>query len=152
MSDDYLHALAAYYAALDLPYPPPQPAAAPPAVLERGRVLVTQGDKERNIPACTECHGAALTGVQPAVPGLLGLSRDYLNSQLGAWRTGQRRAHAPDCMSRIARQLSPEDLSAVAAWLAAQPLPRETRAVASLPQPPSISCGSAMLPAGRQQP
>jgi len=123
-----------------------------PALLQRGQALARQGDAARDIPACVQCHGDALTGVAPNTPGLLGLSRDYLNSQLGAWRTGQRRAHAPDCMARIARQLSPEDLSAVAAWLAAQPLPRDTRAVASLPQPPSISCGSAMLPAGRQQP
>ena len=46
-----------------------------------------------------------LTGVQPFIPGLLGLPRDYLNGQLGAWRSGQRRAVAPDCMAHIARQL-----------------------------------------------
>ena len=34
----------------------------------------------------------ALTGTLPAVPGLLGLPRDYLNAQLGNWRTHQRQA------------------------------------------------------------
>ena len=29
--------------------------------------------------ACASCHGSALTGVEPTVPGLLGLPRDYLN-------------------------------------------------------------------------
>lgn len=151
LSDAYLLEIAQHFASLDLPYPAP-PATATPALLERGRALARHGDAARDIPACVQCHGDALTGVAPNTPGLLGLSRDYLNSQLGAWRTGQRRAHAPDCMARIARQLSPEDLTAVAAWLAAQPLPRDTRAVPSLPRPSAIACGSALLPAGRQQP
>jgi cytochrome c553 len=49
-----------------------------------------------------------MTGRAPFVPGLLGLPRDYLNAQLGAWRTGQRRALAPDCMAEVARKLAPE--------------------------------------------
>jgi len=152
LSDTYLLEIAQHFASLDLPYPTPSSPAAAASLLKRGESLARQGDAAREIPACVQCHGDALTGVAPNTPGLLGLSRDYLNSQLGAWRTGQRRAHAPDCMARIARQLSPEDLAAVGAWLSAQPLPRDTRAVASLPRPPAISCGSAMLPAGRQQP
>ena len=152
LSDAYLLEIAQHFAALELPYPPPQPTRAEPAVLERGRLLTQQGDSAARIPACVHCHGAALTGVVPNTPGLLGLPRDYLNAQLGAWRTGQRRAQAPDCMAQIARQLRPEDLTAVTAWLASQPLPADTRPAASLPQPPAITCGSAALPAGRRQP
>jgi cytochrome c553 len=152
LSDAYLLEIAQHFAALDLPYAAPRPATLPTALLQRGETLARHGDASKNIPACVQCHGDALTGALPNTPGLLGLSRDYLNAQLGAWRTGQRRAHAPDCMARIAQQLSPEDLTAAAAWLSAQPLPRDTRATASLPRPPAISCGSAMLPAGRQQP
>jgi cytochrome c553 len=152
LSDAYLLEIAKHFSSLDLPYPAPQPAGAPAAVLQRGQALARQGDAAKAIPACVQCHGEALTGVQPNTPGLLGLPRDYLNAQLGAWRTGQRRAHAPDCMAKIAQQLPPEDLTAVAAWLAAQPLPVNTHAVASLPRPPAIACGSAQLPAGRQQP
>ena len=55
-------------------------------------------------------------------------------------------------MAQVARGLSPQDLDAVAAWLAAQPLPTDTRAVAQLPQSPPLACGRALLPAGRQQP
>lgn len=152
LSDAYLLEIARHFASLDLPYPPPQPTAMPAAVLQRGQGLAREGDAAKGIPACVQCHGDALTGVRPNTPGLLGLPRDYLNSQLGAWRTGQRRAHAPDCMAKIAQQLTPEDLTAVAAWLAAQPVPAQAHAVASLPRPPAISCGSASLPAGRQQP
>jgi cytochrome c553 len=87
-----------------------------------------------------------MTGVLPNVPGLLGVSRDYLNAQLGAWRAGQRHAHAPDCMAQVAKQLSPEDLTAVAAWLASQPLPADPHpANAGATQPP-LQCGSANPP------
>jgi cytochrome c553 len=152
LSEPYLLEIAQHFASLDLPYEQPPAPRAPAAVLERGRQLALQGDAASRLPACASCHGPALTGVQPNTPGLLGLSRDYLNSQLGAWRTGQRRAHAPDCMAQVARGLSPEDLNAVASWLASQPLPAQTHAVDRLPQPPGIACGSAVLPAGRQQP
>ncbi|MBI2770157.1 MAG: cytochrome C [Burkholderiales bacterium] len=152
LSDAYLLEIAQHFASLDVPYPPPQPSTAAPAVLQRGRTLAMQGDPAAKLPACVQCHGPALTGVLPNTPGLLGLPRDYLNGQLGAWRTGQRRAHAPDCMAGIAKRLSLEDVAAVATWLAAQPLPASTKPAASLPRPPEISCGSAVLPAGRQVP
>ena len=141
LTDDYLREMAEHFAALDLPYPPPPPPQAAPAVLERGRQLVQQGDAARDVPACVACHGAAMTGVAPSIPGLLGLPRDYLNSQLGAWKTGQRRAQAPDCMAAIARQLTPEEVSAVSAWLAAQPVPASGKPAHSLPAAMPARCG-----------
>jgi cytochrome c553 len=143
MSDAYLREIADYFAALDLPYPPPQTANAPAPLLARGEQLVRQGDPALRVPACSQCHGAAMMGVQPFVPGLLGLPRDYLLAQFGAWRTGERRAAAPDCMAEVAKRLSPEDITAMATWLASQ-------AVTSGPAPagaPSAKlpmvCGSA---------
>ncbi|TFZ03130.1 c-type cytochrome [Ramlibacter henchirensis] len=152
LSEDYLLEMAQHFAQLDLPYAQPPTPKATPEVLERGRQLALQGVPGTNLPSCAGCHGEALTGIQPNTPGLLGLSRDYLNAQLGAWRTGQRRAHAPDCMAQIARALSPEDLVAVASWLAAQPLPAQPRAVEHLEHRAPMPCGSAILPAGRQRP
>lgn len=145
LSDDYLMEMAQYFADLHPPYPAPQAASLPPAVLERGRVLVMSGDAAKGIPACIACHGPQLGGVLPAIPGLLGLPRDYLNSQFGAWKTGARRAAAPDCMAEISRQLSPEDIGAVSAWLASRPVPeRQTPAPASaLPVKLPLPCGSA---------
>jgi cytochrome c553 len=163
LSDAYLYEIALHFASLDLPYPPPQRTSAAPEVLERGRQVTLEGDAERRVPACATCHGKALTGVQPNMPGLLGLPRDYLNAQLGAWRTGQRRALAPDCMAEIARRLSAEDLSAVTAFLAAEPLPDNPKAVSAVtaqppkrrgrkaapppaPEPLPMRCGSAQPP------
>lgn len=145
LSDDYLRQIASHFAALDLPYPPPLPAQAGAAALSRGEALVLQGDRARGVPACASCHGAAMTGAAPAataaVPGLLGLPRDYLMAQLGAWRAGLRKATAPDCMAQVATRLSAEDLSAVASWLAAQPVPGDARPAARGAGPLPLDCG-----------
>jgi len=152
LSDGYLLEIAGHFASLDLPYPAPRPPDAPAALLERGEAVVRRGDAAAGLPPCTECHGERLTGVAPNIPGLLGLPRDYLNAQLGAWRAGQRQAHAPDCMAQIARRLRAADVTAATAWLAAQPVPSDATPAPSLPRPPSIACGSAALPAGRPRP
>jgi cytochrome c553 len=144
LPDAYLHEIAAHFAALDLPYPAPVAAPEPPPLLSRGRQLALQGDAAKQLPACSACHGAALTGVQPATPGLLGLPRDYLVAQLGAWVTGQRVAHAPDCMAQVAKRLSGSDITAVAAWLSSQPVPSPSKAAASAPVPAPLDCGSGV--------
>ena len=127
LSDAYLQDMAQYFAGLKLPYPAPalQAGSAAPALLARGQMLAREGDASKGLPACVACHGDKLTGVAPAVPGLLGLPLDYLNGQLGAWQSGQRRAHAPDCMAQVVRRLSPEDVMAVAHYLARQALPSD---------------------------
>jgi cytochrome c553 len=123
LDDDYLREIAGHFANLRLPYPPPQAPQGSASMLARGRALAFEGDPSREVPACAECHGRALTGAAPAIPGLLGLSRDYLNAQLGAWRDGLRHAAAPDCMAQVARRLRPDDVAALTGWLAAQPVP-----------------------------
>ena len=152
LSPAYLLEIAQYFAALDLPYVQPGASAASPALLAQGRKLALEGDPQRRIPACVLCHGEALTGVQPNTPGLIALPRDYIGSQLGAWRAGQRRAHSPDCMADIARRLAPQDISAVATWLATQVPGASSKPAAALARPAEIACGSAILPAGRQAP
>jgi cytochrome c553 len=152
LTDAYMGEMAQYFADLKLPYPAPTANnAITPERLAKGQQLVTQGDASRGLPACTQCHGARLTGVQPHVPGLLGLPLDYLNAQLGAWKTAQRRAHAPDCMAEILKRMPAEDLIAVSSWLARQPLPADTRPAdrpadrpsAGTVLPEALRCGSA---------
>jgi cytochrome c553 len=143
MSDAYLREIADYFAALDLPYPPPQTGNAPAPLLARGEQLVRQGDPALRVPACSQCHGAAMTGVQPFVPGLLGLPRDYLLAQFGAWRTGERRAAAPDCMAEVAKRLTPEDITAMATWLSSQPVRSGPVAAGALGAKLPMVCGSA---------
>jgi cytochrome c553 len=142
MSDAYLHEIAGYFASLDLPYAPPPPATDVEAA-RHGEALVRRGDAERGIPACQACHGAALTGVLPAIPGLVGLPRDYLNGQLGGWKNQQRHAAAPDCMATIAAKLTPDDISAITHWMSAQVVPADSHpAPATSIERLPMACGS----------
>jgi cytochrome c553 len=131
LTDDYLYEIAQYFAGLDLAYPAPRSAGGSPLLLKLGEMLVRRGDPARDIPPCTACHGDELMGTLPNVPGLLGISRDYLHGQIGHWKTGTRRAQPPDCMAKIAAKLTAEEVVAVSTWLSAQPVPRD----AALPQP-----------------
>ena len=150
LPDAYLREIAQYFSELHPPYPAPAPNAATPAMLERGRVLVHQGDAAKKVPACVACHGAQLTGVEPAIPGLLGLPRDYVNAQFGAWRNKVRRAHAPDCMAEVTARLSDADVAAVSGWLASQPADAQARPAASIAMPLPLECGSAGVANGVQ--
>jgi cytochrome c553 len=140
LPDAFLWDIARHFASLDPPYPPPAAAAGTAAQRERGRRLVFDGAPERGIPSCAACHGDALMGAQPAIPGLIGLPRDYLNAQLGAWQAGARHAAAPDCMAAIAGRLTPDDVAAASSWLAAQPVPAGARPAPSHGELP-IECG-----------
>jgi len=141
LDDAYLREVAAHFASLSLPYPPPASssmAAADNAVAAR---LVNEGDAARGLPACTTCHGATLTGTAPFVPGLVGLPRDYLNAQLGAWRNGKRVAQEPDCMAQVAKKLDGAEIVRISSWLAAQPVPAGAKPAAGFASPMPLDCG-----------
>lgn len=129
----YRGEIARYFASLAIPYPDPVPSRASAAELARGEQLALKGDPAHGIPACALCHGKALTGVNPATPGLLGLPGDYINGQIGSWRSGRRQTAQPDCMAKVSRLLSDSDIGAVSHWLSAQAVPAAAKAV---DQPP----------------
>src|SRR6516165_10168072 len=125
LPDAYLQKIAEYFAALR-PLPAQQTATdVGSAVLARGRSLVTDGDQARGVPACSGCHGPKLTGMEPGIPGLVGLRKTYISAQLGAFRYGTRTAAKPDCMQLVAAGLTESDVTAVAAWLASLPIPAD---------------------------
>ena len=146
LSNAYLRDIAEYFAALDLPYPSAQTQGAARDELERGEILIRSGDATKKIPACVQCHGDKLTGILPAVPGLLGLSKDYLIAQLGSWQTGQRHAGRPDCMATIANRLGPAEVGALTTWLSSQNLPGNTQPAQALDSAQlltlALPCGS----------
>jgi cytochrome c553 len=141
LSPEYIREIADYFAAQQVPYERVPVPELSPALLQRGQQLVSAGDPALKVPPCQACHGKALTGTEPSVPGLVGLPYDYISSQLGSWRTGTRASAAPDCMAMIANRLAPADITAVAAWLASHEVPADTH-----PQPagsitPPLRCG-----------
>lgn len=141
LPDAYLREIAQYFSEQNPPYAPPQPASASATELERGRTLVFNGDPAKNLSACAACHGAQLTGTAPAIPGLLGLPRDYLNAQFGAWSNKARHAHAPDCMATITSRLSGQDLGAITAWLSAQAVPEHAKPAPAALEKLPLECG-----------
>jgi cytochrome c553 len=137
LPQSYLKAMADYFAEQRPPLPPPAPPDVSADLLARGETLVGRGDAARQIPACASCHGPSLTGMEPAIPGLLGLRATYVRAQLGGWRYGTRTAIAPDCMQVVAGHLTEDDVKAVAAWLSSRPAP---------PNPSPAPKGSFVLP------
>ena len=142
LPDPFLKAMAEYYAAEQSPFPQPATPIVNKDILARGEQLALHGDANLEIPACANCHGPSFTGMQPAIPGLLGLRTNYISAQLGAWRYGTRTAAAPDCMQVVTGHLTESDVTALAAWLASQPAPLDPKPVprGSLSMP--LACGS----------
>lgn len=123
LSDEYMREIAEYFA--DQPYTHPEPVvpALSPDETKSVETLMYSGDPERDLPACSACHGEALMGMQPAIPGLLGLPHAYLAAQFGGWRNGGiMRGQIPDCMSEIAKKLTQEEVNALALWLPGLPV------------------------------
>jgi len=141
LSPAYMREIAEYFAAQEVPYEHSPLPPVSPATLARGEQLVEKGDPERKIPACASCHGSQLTGVEPSIPGLVGLPYDYISAQLGSWRTNTRATVEPDCMSAVANRLSESDITAVAAALASRELPADTHAQPAGSVEPPLPCG-----------
>jgi cytochrome c553 len=80
--------------------------------------------------------------MDPAIPGLVGLRAAYISAQLGAFRYGTRTAAEPDCMQLIAASLTESDVTAVAAWLASQPVPPDPSPVPKGTLQMPLACGS----------
>jgi cytochrome c553 len=114
LSEAEMRELAAYYAALDAPYPPPPPDP-DTARLELGAKLATQGAPARRIPACASCHGMTDPANDRRYPIIAGQHENYLVQQLRLWRDG-RRGEGPTAqiMTATARNLTDADIEAVA--------------------------------------
>src|SRR5215813_1424121 len=143
-NDAYLRATAEYFSSQSPPYLSRHPATVDSAVLARGKELATHGDAQRGIPACASCHNPNFTGMEPAVPALVGLQPNYISAQLGAWRYGTRTAPAPDCMQIVAGHLSEDDVTAVSAWLSSLPAQPDTKPLPPGSLSPPLACGSLL--------
>jgi cytochrome c553 len=91
---------------------------------DAARTLFAQGDAARGITACASCHGEAGQGGPPGgplVPRLAGQDVIYLAQQLEDWRTGWRTEAAGSVSHQKAKALTPTEINALAAYLAAQP-------------------------------
>ena len=81
---------------------------------ERGRNLIEVGSPLRGIAPCAACHGPL--GFTPGAPGLRGQQRAYLEQELQAFATGNRRNDIREQMRTIARRLTSAEIAMVAAY------------------------------------
>ena len=142
LPDAYLREMAEHYAKLRPPFGKKDDSPVDAAMLKRGRGIATTGDPGIGIPPCIACHGERLTGMEPGIPGLVGLRAAYITAQLTRWRVGNRHAAEPDCMKRIVTRLSESDIAAVAAWLARQDAPADLSPDSSNLVRMPLACGS----------
>jgi cytochrome c553 len=142
LPDAYLREMAEHFAKQRPPFAARQEVQVDAPALARGQALATQGDAAKGIPACVACHGGGLTGMEPGIPGLVGLRPTYIAAQLTRWRVGERHAAEPDCMKRIATRLSDADVTAVSAWLSRQDAPKDPSPESSNLVRMPLACGS----------
>ncbi len=84
-----------------------------------GEKLAYQGDWQRDIPACTSCHGPSGIGAGQ-FPRLAGQEPTYFKNQLLAWQTGTRTGDADNMMGNIAKKLTAAEIDALTQYFSAQ--------------------------------
>lgn len=142
LPEAYLREIAEHFAKEQPPLAPREITTSEASEVARGKQLVFIGDADKGIPACVTCHGERLTGMEPGIPGLVGLQPTYIIAQLTRWQVGDRHAMEPDCMKRIATRLSNEDIGAVAVWLSQQQAPEDLSPESSNLIRMPFACGS----------
>ena len=80
-----------------------------------GRSIFESGVPEANIPACVVCHAPSATG-HNQIPRLAGQLPWYLAKTLANWER-ERHTETSAIMAPIARNLSPAQVSAIAAYV-----------------------------------
>jgi cytochrome c553 len=113
----------------------------PEGSLAKGKHLVTLGGAQivngeivqgKTTP-CTACHGPDLLGIGE-VPPIAGRSPSYIVRQLFDIQQGTRRGAGTDLMRIIVAKLDPDDMAAIAAYVASKfpPDPADSEAAAEL--------------------
>jgi cytochrome c553 len=102
----------------------------PPGTLARGKDLVLMGGMtvvnnqivQGKTTACTTCHGLDLMGVAD-VPPIAGRSPSYMARQLWDMQQGTRNGASAQLMKLVVANLTPDDMLAIAAYVASVPPP-----------------------------
>ncbi|MDW6002563.1 c-type cytochrome [Vibrio mangrovi] len=113
--------IAAYYAGLpeDGSQSGVQSDSMPPeSEQEDGARLYHFGDRQRNIMACSACHGPSGKGIASSgFPDVSGQREDYLKLQLHKFRDGSRHNDLNGMMQDIARSLADKEIESLADYM-----------------------------------
>lgn len=86
--------------------------------VELGQKIYRAGIAEKGVAACGACHGPKGEGVPALFPALGGQFADYIDTQLKAFRSGER-ANDPNKMMRMtAAKMTDAEIKAVADYIA----------------------------------
>jgi cytochrome c553 len=88
----------------------------PKGSVAKGKTLATTGGGGKTVQ-CTVCHGADLKGLGP-VPGLAGRSPSYVVRQMYDMQQGARKGVWTELMMPVVKNLTNDDLIAIAAYTA----------------------------------
>lgn len=119
---DERKAVSDYYAKLPIPPALARSTSKSPKADSPGALLATRGRWSQQVPGCDQCHGPGGVGVGEHFPPLAGQSDVYIRNQLKAWKQGTRHNDPLDLMKHLSAALDDDDIDAVSAWFAAQPL------------------------------
>ena len=113
LSEQDMEDLAAYFANQAT-----APGEADPDLVEQGRQLYQGGNLATGVSACMACHGPTGQG-NPAAsfPKLAGQHAKYTETQLQAFRTGQRANDPGQMMRNIAAKMNDQEMKAVASYI-----------------------------------
>jgi len=114
MNEQDLADIAAYYASLDAPQ-----GAADPEKLALGEKLWRAGHAGIGVPACSACHAPnGLGNDEAGYPALSGQDVIYTETQLRAFRAGERNNDEAEVMRTISARLNDAEIAALASYAA----------------------------------
>jgi len=88
-------------------------------LIAAGKSIYHFGNVASSVPACSACHGANADGNLPAgFANLKGQHAAYLSKSLSDFKSGERNNDASAMMQTIAKQMSEDEIYAVAAYIA----------------------------------
>jgi cytochrome c553 len=87
--------------------------------MEQGRQIFEKGIPARSVAGCASCHGENGEGAA-VFPRIAGQHADYLVRQLQEFRT-RLRPHGVIMAQQVVKNMSNEEMRAVAAYLQAKP-------------------------------
>jgi len=114
LSEDDIRNLAAYF---EMQKSKPR-SARDPDLVRLGRDIYRGGIISKRVAACAGCHSPNGAGIPAQFPRLAGQHAEYVESQLRAFRAGERANDPSGMMRAVAARLDDREIKAVAEYVA----------------------------------
>jgi cytochrome c553 len=114
LTEEEMRRLADYFEMQD-----PKPRSArDPDLVRLGRAIYRGGIMSKRVAACAGCHSPNGAGIPAQFPRLAGQHAEYVESQLRAFRAGERANDPNNMMRNVAAKLDDREIKAVAEYVA----------------------------------